>query len=200
MSRPGTSRIVCRRAQKLGVATLAGILAGVLMGGKAGPAIASGAAAAGLQKQLAYSREDERQSDQMGFQYMSRSGFDPGGMIDTLAKLEKGQWHGADVVPPYLLTHPGGTERIANIESMLSTSDRKEVKDQAKKLRDLFPYFKAVVQARSGEPHDMETLYRKALERIPRPRLHNSALGWSGRRDPSTTKPSSPYGAPSGAP
>lgn len=170
---------------KLGVATMAAILAGALMGGKAGPAIASGAAAAGLQKQLAYSREDERQSDQMGFQYMSRSGFDPAGMIDTLVKLEKGQWRGADVIPPYLLTHPGGTERISNIESMLSTSDRKEVKDQAKKLRDLFPYFKAVVQARSGEPHDMEALYRKALAADPTSPVAQFGLGvvWQERSE-----------------
>jgi beta-barrel assembly-enhancing protease len=166
-----------QQAQKVGIATLAGMLAGILIGGKAGGAITTGTMAAGIQKQLAYSRDDERQADQMGFQYMSRSGFNPGGMITTLTNLEKGQWHGADVVPPYLLTHPGGSERIANIESMLSSHPRREERDQRDKHRDLYPYFRTVIQAKTGEPHEMEALYRKELEKDPNSPLANFGLG-----------------------
>ena len=135
------------QATPMGIATLAGMLAGVLVGGAPGAAIASGTMAAGIQKQLSYSREDERQADQLGFQTMAKAGFDPNGMISTFVNLEKGQWHSADTIPPYLLTHPGGTERISNIESMLSTLNRREDpngsegRDQSKKLRELFPYF-----------------------------------------------------------
>jgi len=59
-------------------ATLAGMLAGALIGGKAAGAIMTGTVAANMQQQLNYSREDERQADQLGFKYMSLSGFDPG--------------------------------------------------------------------------------------------------------------------------
>jgi beta-barrel assembly-enhancing protease len=162
---------------KMNLATLAGILAGVLLGGPAGGAIATGTLAGSIQKQLAYSREDERQADQLGFQYISKSGFDPSGMITTLIKLDKGQYRSADAPPPYLLTHPGGPERISNIESMLSTQSQRETKEQTKRFRDLFPFFKTVVQARTGEPHDMEALYRKALAVDAGAPLANFGLG-----------------------
>jgi predicted Zn-dependent protease len=174
------------QAQKIGIATMAGMLASILVGGKAGGAVMSGTMAAGLQKQLSYSREDERQADQMGFQYMSRSGFDPGGMIATLTNLEKGQWHSADVVPPYLLTHPGGTERIANIQSMMSTRSNRDQKEQPKsKYKDLYPFFRRVVQAKTGEPHEMEAQFRKELEKDPDSPLANFGMGilWQERSE-----------------
>ncbi|RJR33262.1 MAG: hypothetical protein C4576_28380 [Desulfobacteraceae bacterium] len=173
------------QAQKIGYATMAGMLAGILVGGKAGSAIASGTVAASIQKQLGYSREDERQADQLGFQYMLRSGFDPSGMIATLTNLEKGQFHGADVIPPYLLTHPGGTERISNIESMLSTSPKTENREERKKYQELFPYFRTVVRARSGEPHEVEAEFRKELAKDPDSPLALFGLGvhWQERSE-----------------
>lgn len=173
------------QAKVMSIATLAGMLAGVLVGGKGGGAIASGSVAAGIQKQLAYSREDERQADQMGFQYLSKTGFDPAGMITTLTKLEKGQWQGADVMPPYLLTHPAGPERMSNIESMLSSLEKGDRKDQAKKFEDLFPFFKALVLAKTGDPHDMEAQFKRlAAEDVDSP-LANFGLGviWQGRSE-----------------
>lgn len=173
------------QAQKIGYATMAGMLAGILVGGKAGSAIASGTVAASIQKQLGYSREDERQADQIGYQYMLRSGFDPSGMILTLTNLEKGQFHGADVIPPYLLTHPGGTERISNIESMLSTSPKAESKEENRKYHELFPYFKTVVRARTGEPHEVEAEFRKELAKDPDSPLALFGLGvhWQERSE-----------------
>ncbi|PKN64447.1 MAG: hypothetical protein CVU57_14520 [Deltaproteobacteria bacterium HGW-Deltaproteobacteria-15] len=173
------------QAQKIGYATMAGMLASILVGGKAGGAIASGTVAASIQKQLGYSREDERQADQIGFQYMSRSGFDPAGMIVTLTNLEKGQYHGADVIPPYLLTHPGGAERISNIQSMLSSSTKGGEKDQKRRYQELFPYFRTVVRARTGEPHEVEAQFRKELEKEPDSPLALFGLGvlWQERSE-----------------
>ena len=64
--------------KKMAFATLAGLLAGALIGGKAAGAIMTGTMAANMQQQLNYSREDERQADQLGFKYMSLSGSIPG--------------------------------------------------------------------------------------------------------------------------
>ncbi len=174
------------QAQKIGFATMAGMLASILVGGKAAGAIMSGTMAAGIQKQLSYSREDERQADQIGFQYMCRSGFDPGGMIATLTNLEKGQWHGVDAVPPYLLTHPGGTERIANIQSMMSTRpESRETEKHNARYRDLYPFFRTVVQAKTGDPHYTENQFRKALEKDPNSPLAHFGLGilWQERSE-----------------
>ncbi|NIR12428.1 MAG: M48 family metalloprotease, partial [Desulfobacterales bacterium] len=55
------------QSKNLGWATLAGILAGILIGGSAGAAVMAGSQAATAQAQLHYSREDERQADQLGF-------------------------------------------------------------------------------------------------------------------------------------
>ncbi|MEW6664846.1 MAG: M48 family metalloprotease [Thermodesulfobacteriota bacterium] len=163
--------------QKIGLGTLAGMLAGILMGGQAGAAVMSGTVAAGIQKQLAYSREDERQADQLGFQYMSQTGFDPGGMLQTLTKLEKGSWYGANTIPPYLLTHPSGPERMSNIESLLSTLSRKQDRSETRRFRDLFPFFKVSVGAKSGDPHEMEARFRKELERDPDSVLAHFGMG-----------------------
>ncbi|MFB0532598.1 MAG: M48 family metalloprotease, partial [Desulfatiglandales bacterium] len=49
------------RSKKIGMATMAGVLAGILAGGKAAGALTTGSIAAGIQAELGYSREDERQ-------------------------------------------------------------------------------------------------------------------------------------------
>lgn len=163
--------------QKIGLASLAGMLAGALLGGQAGAAVMSGTMAAGIQKQLAYSREDERQADQLGFQYMADSGFDSAGMLQVLNKLEKGSWISANTVPPYLLTHPAGPERMSNIESMLSNLERRSDEAEAKKFRDLFPFFKVIVMAKSADPRETEVRFRKEIEKDPDSPLAHFGMG-----------------------
>ncbi|MBN1106473.1 MAG: M48 family metalloprotease [Deltaproteobacteria bacterium] len=165
------------QAKKIGLASLAGVLAGILVGGQGGAAILSGTVAAGIQKQLAYSREDERQADQRGFQYMVQAGYDPAGMIATLEKLEKGQWYGTDGVPSYLLTHPVGPERISNMEVMLSGLGKREGGSAPKEFRQLYPFFKTTVAAKTGDPSEMEAQFSKALEKDPGSVLAHYGLG-----------------------
>lgn len=149
------------------LATLAGILAGVLIGGEAAGAITAGSMAAGVQKQLSYSRDDERQADQLGFKYMDRAGFDPAGMVVTLKRLERASWAGADAIPPYLLTHPGGPERVSTTETMLRDYRQRPENTHTEKFRRLFPYFKAVVTAKSSDPATAERRFEEALEKNP---------------------------------
>lgn len=131
------------------IAVLAGMLAGALMGGKAGGAIATGAMAAGIQKQLSYSREDERQADGLGFKYMEESRFNPEGMIAVMKKLERLSPGGTDAVPSYLLTHPAGPERVSTSETLMSQYTPKPESRESTKFRELFPYFRAVCIAKS---------------------------------------------------
>jgi predicted Zn-dependent protease len=173
------------QTKKIGIGTLAGILAGILVGGPAGAAVVSGTMAAGIQKQLAYSRDDERQADQLGFQYMGQTGFDPKGMLQTLTKLESGSWYMGSTPPPYLLTHPAGPERMSNIESMLSNEKRPFERPDTLKYRDLFPFYKVSVSAKSGDPQEMEIRFRKQLERDPGSVLAHFGMGiiWQGRSE-----------------
>jgi predicted Zn-dependent protease len=165
------------QSKKIGLATLAGILAGMLLGGEAAGAIMTGSIAAGMQAQLHYSREDERQADQLSFKYMKPASFDPGGMISALQKIEKGSWLGTGKVPAYLLTHPTGPERMANLETMLSRHTPRSLTEEAAILKSRFPAFKTVIRARCLDPKDAERLFNKELEKDPGASLPHFGLG-----------------------
>jgi predicted Zn-dependent protease len=56
---------------------------------------------------LKYSRDDERQADDLGLRYMSREGYDPRPMADFYSVLrEVGEAAGASPVPSLFSTHP----------------------------------------------------------------------------------------------
>jgi len=151
----------------MAIAVLAGMLAGALMGGKAGGAIATGTMAAGMQKQLAYSREDERQADNLGFKYMDESRFNPAGMITIMKRLERLSPGGTDAIPAYLLTHPGGPERVATSEALMSQFVPKADSAESIRFRNLFPYFKAVLVAKSMDFQGANRYFGKEREANP---------------------------------
>ena len=165
--------------RKIGLATMAGMLAGVLLGGgPVGEMLMTGSMAAGIQTELHYSREDERQADQMGFKYMTEATFDPAGMITTLKKIDKERWvGGTDKVPPYLLTHPSGPERMSNLEAMVSHYHRGPMAKDAAKFEAFFPLFKTIVQAESSDPYEAEKRFRLDLEKNPSSPLPHVGLG-----------------------
>ena len=165
------------QSKKIGLATMAGVLAGILIGGKATGALMTGSIAAGIQAQLQYSREDERQADQLGFKYMDKAGFDPSGMITTLKKIQKGDWFGTDKIPPYMLTHPGGTERMSNYDMMLANYSTKPENRETIRFRRLFPFFETILRARYMEPHDAERLFKKELDKNTASILAHTGLG-----------------------
>jgi predicted Zn-dependent protease len=167
------------KSQKINLATMAGVLAGVLVGaGPVAEALMAGSMAAGVQAELHYSREDERQADQMGFKYMTATGFDPAGMISTLNTIEKDQWLGTDKIPAYLLTHPTGPERISNLESMVSGYHPDPSKNtEPKRFEASFSFFKTMVQAESLDPYEAEKLFKAELEKSPKALLPQVGLG-----------------------
>jgi predicted Zn-dependent protease len=158
---------------------MAGMLAGILIGGAAAAPILTGTMAAAQQAQLNYSREDERQADQLGFKYSSAGGFDPLEMIETLKKIRKAQIIGTDSIPPYLLTHPGGTERMSNFEIMSMSSNRPlgQENEQTAKYRKFFPLFKTILTAKYSDPLQAESAFKLELEKDPQSTYANFGLG-----------------------
>jgi predicted Zn-dependent protease len=162
---------------KLNVASMLGMLAGILAGGgDASEAIMIGSQAAIQQKQLGYSREAERQADQAGYKYSLGAGFDPGAIKSALAKLQAGHF-GANEVPAYLLTHPIGPERIANIESMLKTPYVVVSKEQNLELRRLYPIFRTVIMAKYEQREEMTNYFSSELAKNPESPLANLGMG-----------------------
>jgi predicted Zn-dependent protease len=171
--------------KKINLATMAGMLAGILIGGKAGSALTTGTAAAGIQAQLAYSRNDERQADLLGFKYLAYTGFDPSGIVTVLKKMHEGQWMSTKNIPPYLLTHPGGPERISNIQVMLSGYTPKSERGRTDEFKKLFPFLKTVLKAKYLESHEAERLFHRELDQHPDSALAYFGLGivWKERSE-----------------
>ena len=163
------------QGKKIGLATLAGILAGVLIGGPAAGAIITGTMAAGIQTQLHYSRNDEREADQLGFSYMRSAGVDPGSMVSVLSKIERGRWMGTDKVPAYLLTHPTGPERMANIDTLTREHPDLAQREEALRLAEEYPFFRASVLALYMDSSDAMRSFRAEIKKNP-----GSAPGYYG--------------------
>ncbi|MGD8290901.1 MAG: M48 family metalloprotease [Desulfobacterales bacterium] len=116
------------RSKKIGVATLAGIAAGVLLGvggaGEAASAVTMGSMAAGQSAELSYSRENEMQADQFGLKFTTEAGYSVSGLLKILKKIRGKTWFGSDQIPKYLMTHPAVEDRISYISSWLETFHR----------------------------------------------------------------------------
>jgi predicted Zn-dependent protease len=134
------SHVLCRhisqkidQSHKVGIATLAGVAAGVFLGiGGAGAAAANaltfGSVATAQSVMLAYSREDEMQADQLGLEYLTKAGYNAKGLLTILKKIRAKQWYGSKDVPSYLMTHPAIDDRIAYIDTWAEAAAAKRGK------------------------------------------------------------------------
>jgi len=70
---------------------------------------------------LKYSRDDERQADDLGFRYALNQGYDVRFMDDVFRSLQRlGEASKESPLPSWLATHPGEAERIQTIDSKLA--------------------------------------------------------------------------------
>jgi len=108
------------RERLLTVGSLVGMLAGALIGRSVGSAVAFGSVAGAQTAMLKYTREEEREADQIGIQYLTKAGFPPKAMIGAFEKLRRIKiMSGENNIPPYFLTHPGIEDRISYLSDML---------------------------------------------------------------------------------
>jgi len=84
--------------------------------------------AAGQTAVLAYSRENEKQADQLGLKYLNLAGYTGEGLLTSLEKIRSKQWYGTEQVPTYLNTHPGSEERMSYIDNWLHQHRSQQVK------------------------------------------------------------------------
>ncbi|MEA5582693.1 M48 family metallopeptidase [Nodularia harveyana UHCC-0300] len=69
---------------------------------------------------LSYSREMERQADNMGTRLIVAGGYAADGLRNLMVTLEKEQ---KNSIPLWLSSHPGGNERVSYLESLISRSN-----------------------------------------------------------------------------
>jgi beta-barrel assembly-enhancing protease len=164
------------QGKMIGLGTLAGVLAGALIGGQAADAIIMGSMAAGIQKQLSFSRDDERQADQMGFKKAYQAGFNPEAFISALAELQRGDYS-SEQTPAYLLTHPVDSERMSNLEALSHEYTNPVKSEEVERFRKEYPLFRTIVKALSSDTKDAERHFSLELEKTPDSSLAHFGLG-----------------------
>jgi len=115
------------RQKKINYVTLAGIVAGVLLGAAGSSAGAQaltyGSMAAGQSAELAYSRENELEADEKGLYSIAAAGYSGRGLLKILKKIRTREWFGTKQVPTYLRTHPATEDRILYIDGWMANHE-----------------------------------------------------------------------------
>jgi predicted Zn-dependent protease len=68
-----------------------------------------------LMESTKYSRKEESQADDGGFDMMTRVGYNPAGLADVFRMFQRQKNSGASI--PFLASHPSDSARIAHIEN-----------------------------------------------------------------------------------
>jgi beta-barrel assembly-enhancing protease len=144
------------------IVNMVGMAAAVLVA-RGSPQLASGALttsmASGVQKQLDYTREHEREADRVGMQILDKSGFDTHAMATFFETLQKGSRFAEGSSPSFLRTHPLTAERIADVKSRESTANFRMLSYSPD-----FDYVKAKLIASLGSPALAIEIFRGNLD------------------------------------
>ncbi len=160
-----TQRHVARnieRSQKISTGALLGILAGALVGAEAGETLAVGSMAGAQSAFLSYSREDEREADHVGMNYLIQAGYNPRDMVSAMQKIRRLQFFSGGDMPSYLSTHPGVDERIGYLQSRIERLDDELLKRQDDNTR--LYRVQTLLRARHDDPSQALEHFRKQSE------------------------------------
>jgi predicted Zn-dependent protease len=120
-------------SQSNGILPSLAVLAIAILAAKSNPQVAGGAIAATqatvIQKQLNFSRDNEREADRIGIQTMTAAGFDPHAMASFFERLQKYSRLYENNAPAYMRTHPLTTERIADMQNRAANFSNKPIAD-----------------------------------------------------------------------
>ncbi|MGD2269184.1 MAG: M48 family metalloprotease [Desulfobacterales bacterium] len=157
------------RSKKIGLATLAGIAAGIFLGSSSSEiasAVTLGSIAAGQTVALAYSRENEIQADQLGLNYLTQAGYSGEGLLTILNKIRAKHWYGSEQVPSYLSTHPAVEDRLAYLDTRLANT-KNIPSSEIKKTPYDFKTVHTRLIALFGDERAALNQFKTALEKNP---------------------------------
>jgi len=121
-------------ANQMSLPTAAGMIAAILLGvatgnTEAGIAGVTAVQAGNIQRQLNFTRANEKEADRIGIQTLARSGIDPYGMPSFFERLHQSTRLYGNNVPEFLSTHPITTNRIAESMSRAEQYGRGKERD-----------------------------------------------------------------------
>lgn len=146
-----TQRHIARQLQREKQVSMASLLLMglALLAARSNTQVASAAMAAsqagGIQAQLNYSREFEREADRVGFETLQKAGFDVRGMSVFFQRLMRATQIYENNAPVYLRTHPLSVERISDMQNREQPSRYKQVPDSTD-----FHFVRAKLRAMKG--------------------------------------------------
>jgi len=148
-----TQRHIARQvfqSKKIGMASMVAmglaLLAARSNGQVAGAAAVTSQAGA-ISAQLAFSRDFERESDRVGFDLLSRAGFDPRGMSLFFERLQKAVRLYENNATAYLRTHPLSGERVTDMQNRELQVPYRQIPDSVD-----FQLVRARLRAQQGIP------------------------------------------------
>ncbi len=137
-------------------------LALALLVSRSNPQLASGAfttvGAMGVQNQLDYTREHEREADRIGLQILDSGGFDVRAMPDFFKTLQRGTRFSEGSAPSFLRTHPLTFERIADVTNRVEQMPYRQVTDSIE-----FHYVRAKLRATYATPESAIALFEQNI-------------------------------------
>ena len=140
-----------------GLLALAGIIVGAALASKAdgdiGGAVMMGTQAALMDKQLSYSRNQEREADRIGMQFMYGAGYDPESMADFFETMHRSTSR-LSFLPDFWLTHPLTTERMSEARLRANQFPKVPFRTQQSDF-DIIKWYTAVI---SGQATDRQLL------------------------------------------
>lgn len=95
-----------------------------------------------------YSRENEREADALGLEYMNKAGYNPAGMADLMDMLNSQSKSKPNALELMFATHPMSSERAANTRQALQTT----YKDAVGKPRQKERYMDHTARVRALRP------------------------------------------------
>lgn len=138
-----------------GLLTLAGILVGAVAvsqgEAEAGSAVLMGSQALMMNRQLSYSREQEREADRVGMQYLFSAGYDPHHMANFFETMHRSSPQ-IGFLPDFWLTHPLTTERMS--EARLRANQYPKIKEAWQNVHNnfqLIQYYSRVLSNKISE-------------------------------------------------
>ncbi len=139
---------------------LAAIVLGATVSSDAGLAAAAGVQAAGVQQQINFTRENEKEADSIGIAILAEGGFDPNAMPAFFQRLSRASRLYENNAPEFLLTHPVTTNRIADATARAGAYPYRQYRDDP----DYF-LVRAMLREKSfNDPKQAVVHFRTTLE------------------------------------
>ena len=126
---------------------------------QAGMGAMTAASAAGIQRQIDYTREHEREADRVGLTILQDAGFDVRAMPAFFNTLQRATRFSDGNMPSYLRTHPMTSERIADMGNRVQNLPYKQVSENP-----AFSLMRAKIRAFEGGPTQMIEEFKNNLE------------------------------------